>query len=85
MSQPDLSPESPSPATPSASVAPHGGGPSFILFGIVAGVGLVLDAVTKAWAEITLSELPRRTGIVLIEDRLTFTLTYNKGGAFGLF
>ncbi len=67
-----------------ADEAPYSG-PSFIFFGVVAAIGLVLDAVTKAWAEITLSELPRRApSIVLIEDRLTFTLAYNKGGAFGM-
>lgn len=84
MSQPAASSD-PKTTTPSVPAPELPTGPGFVFFGIVASLGLLLDAATKAWAEITLSELPRRTGIVLIEDRLTFTLAYNKGGAFGLF
>ena len=59
--------------------------PSYLFFGIAASVSLVLDIGTKAWAEIVLS---KRTlvdpSIVLVKDHLTFTLAYNKGGAWGL-
>lgn len=59
--------------------------PSYIFFGVVAAVSLAADVTTKAWAEITLS---KRTllnpAIVLIKNHLSFALTYNKGGAWGL-
>ena len=60
--------------------------PSFLFFGIVAAVSLVLDVSTKAWAEIRL--YPRGAGpqtIELIPEHLGFTLAYNPGGAWGLF
>lgn len=61
------------------------GPPSYLFLGVVASVALVADAVTKWWAEATLSQLTRaEPAIVLIEDVLTFTLAYNKGGAFGM-
>jgi signal peptidase II len=59
--------------------------PSFIFFGVVSAISLVLDVGSKAWAEIVLG---RRTlvdpAIVLIEEHLSLTLAYNKGGAWGL-
>jgi len=59
--------------------------PSYIFFGLVAAVSLAADVITKAWAEVTLS---KRTlldpGIVVFKDHLSLTLTYNKGGAWGL-
>lgn len=59
--------------------------PSYIFFGVVAAVSLAADVITKAWAEVTLS---KRTlldpGIVLVKNHLSLTLTYNKGGAWGL-
>jgi signal peptidase II len=59
--------------------------PTFLFFGIVSAISLVADVTSKAWAEITLS---KRTvvepSIILIKDHLTFTLAYNKGGAWGL-
>jgi len=60
--------------------------PTFFFFGIVAGVSLLADVTTKAWAEIVLSKriLTAEPGIVLIDDHLTFTLAYNEGGAWGL-
>ncbi len=59
--------------------------PSYAFLGVVAGLALVADAVTKWWAEATLSQLTRsEPAIVLIDDVLTFTLAYNKGGAFGM-
>lgn len=60
--------------------------PSYRFLGIIAACVLLADAVTKFWAETTLSRLTRaEPAIVLIEDVLTFTLAYNKGGAFGMF
>jgi signal peptidase II len=60
--------------------------PTFVFFGIVAGISLLADVTTKAWAEIALSKriLTAEPGIVLINDHLTFTLAYNEGGAWGL-
>lgn len=64
-----------------ATVAP----PSYLFLGIVAALALVADAVTKLWAESTLGRLTRvEPSIVLVDDVLTFTLAYNKGGAFGM-
>lgn len=59
--------------------------PSFLFFGVVAAISLVLDVSSKAWAEITLS---KRTAldpaISLIQNHLSLTLAYNRGGAWGL-
>jgi signal peptidase II len=55
--------------------------PSFVFFGVVAAVSLLIDITTKAWAEI---ELTVRPSIVLVADHLSFVLAYNKGGAWGL-
>ena len=60
-------------------------GPSFAFLGIVAGVSLVADVGTKAWAEIVLSSRESfERSIILVQDTLYFTLTYNQGGAWGL-
>ena len=85
----ELPPDPEQPATrepaPAASGADLAGRPSYIFFGLVAAVSLAADVVTKAWAEVTLS---KRTlldpGIVVFKDHLSLTLTYNKGGAWGL-
>jgi signal peptidase II len=59
--------------------------PSFLFFGLVAGASLLVDVMTKAWAQLELSKrLLSDPSIVLIEDHLFFTLAYNKGGAWGL-
>lgn len=59
--------------------------PSYLFLGIVSALALVADAVTKLWAESTLGRLTRvEPSIVLIDDVLTLTLAYNKGGAFGM-
>lgn len=47
----------------------------------VAGLVLVLDQLTKAWAESALADGP----IVIIEGFLQFRLTYNTGAAFSMF
>jgi signal peptidase II len=56
-----------------------------LFFGVLAGVSLLADIFSKAWAEVVLS---RRTAldpaITLVKDHLSFTLAYNKGGAWGL-
>jgi len=59
--------------------------PTFVFFGVVAAVSLILDVLTKAWAEIVLSKRPfDNPSLVLIKDHLTLTIAYNKGGAWGL-
>lgn len=59
--------------------------PSFVFFGIVSAIALLLDIGSKAWAEIVLLRRPPHDpAIVIIPDHLTFTLAYNKGGAWGL-
>lgn len=59
--------------------------PSYLFLALVASVALLADAVTKAWAETTLSQRTLEApSIVLIDDVLTFTLAYNTGGAFGM-
>ncbi len=69
----------------SAHPASSAWSPSYVFLGIVAASILVLDAITKWWAETTLSKLTyENPSIVLIEDVLTFSLAYNKGGAFGM-
>jgi signal peptidase II len=69
---------------PPLSVSPRTR-PSFLFFGVVAAISLVLDVSSKAWAELVLS---KRTmldpAIVLIPDHLSLTLAYNRGGAWGL-
>jgi len=59
--------------------------PTFVFFGIVSAVSLILDVLSKAWAEIVLSRRPfDNPSLVLIKDHLTLTIAYNKGGAWGL-
>jgi signal peptidase II len=59
-------------------------GASFVFFGIVSAISLLVDVATKAWAEIELGRNPLDRSIVVIQDHLTFTLAYNRGGAWGL-
>ncbi len=59
--------------------------PTFVFFGLVAGLSLLADIAAKAWAEIVLSK--RTVGdpsIPVVQNHLSFTLAYNKGGAWGL-
>ncbi len=59
--------------------------PKFVFFGVVAAVTLLLDIGAKAWAEIALTARPAHEPfILLVQDHLTLTLAYNKGGAWGL-
>jgi signal peptidase II len=72
------------PASVSPSVPP-GERPTFVFFGIVSAISLLADVLSKAWAEIELSKRPfDDPSIILIDKHLTFTLAYNKGGAWGL-
>jgi signal peptidase II len=65
---------------------PKGKRPTFVFFGIVAAISLLLDVTTKAWAETTLMRIdPVRPTMELIPGHLAFTLAYNPGGAWGLF
>lgn len=60
-----------------------GPAPTFVFFGVVAAVSLVLDVATKAWAEMTMNArgfVP----IELIPGHLNVILAYNRGGAWGL-
>src|SRR5690349_8614845 len=53
--------------------------PTFVFFGIVSAVSLILDVVSKAWAEIVLSRRPfDNPSVVLVKDHLTLTIAYNK-------
>jgi signal peptidase II len=58
--------------------------PSFVFFGVIAAVCLLLDAVSKAWAEIELTRRSPLEPLVIIEGHLNFALAYNRGGAWGL-
>ncbi len=61
------------------------GRPSYVFLACLAALSLLLDVLTKAWAENTLTRLPRSNpALILLEDRLSFTLAYNRGGAWGL-
>lgn len=58
--------------------------PTFLFLGVVAGITLILDVASKAWAEILLN----RRGfepLAIIEHHLSITLAYNRGGAWGIF
>jgi signal peptidase II len=86
------------PATPAASASsdpslavggePAGSAtmrPGFVFFGSVAATVLLLDVVSKAWAELELSRRSLKEGaLVIFEDHLSLTLAYNRGGAWGL-
>jgi signal peptidase II len=63
----------------------HPDRPTFVFFGVVAAISLIADVLSKAWAEIVLSSRPfDDPSIVLIKKHLTFSIAYNKGGAWGL-
>lgn len=57
---------------------------SFLFFGCVAALSLVLDVTSKAWAEVELTRRVHDGPIVLIENHLNLSLAYNRGGAWGL-
>lgn len=59
--------------------------PTYLFFAAVAGLGLAADVLSKAWAELTLSQRLAGESMVLIPNHLFFTLAYNQGGAWGLF
>ncbi len=60
-------------------------GPTFVFFGAVAGLSLLADVVTKAWALRVLSQrTASEPGLVLIDRHLTLTLAFNRGGAWGI-
>ncbi|MCC6214022.1 MAG: signal peptidase II [Polyangiaceae bacterium] len=59
--------------------------PSYLFFGVVAAVSLLVDIASKAWAEVVLSKRAYfEPSLVLVEEHLFLTLAYNKGGAWGL-
>lgn len=58
--------------------------PSFLFFGVIAAVCLLLDAASKAWAEVELTRRSPLEPLVIIEGHLNFALAYNRGGAWGL-
>jgi len=72
-------------SSPPEGVEPKRGKSRVVLFSILAGISLVLDIVSKSWAERTLSHRgPLDANITVIKDHLWFSLAYNKGGAWGL-
>ena len=80
-------PHVPEPAEPRSAGPTEGAfdGPSYVFFGVVAALSLVSDVVTKAWAEIVLTDTTRtERSISIVGESLTFTLAYNRGGAWGL-
>jgi lipoprotein signal peptidase len=77
-------PPAPLPVAPLHEPEKFGDRPTFVFFGIVASVSLLADVCSKAWAEIALSRRFDEPSIVLIDKHLSFTLAYNKGGAWGL-
>jgi len=83
----------PTPATAETEAAPLGETdlemlrrrPSYVFFGGLASISLFADIGSKAWAEVVLSKRTMQDpSITLIKDHLSFTLAYNKGGAWGL-
>jgi len=74
----------PSAEVPPSTEPPGEDRPSYIFFGAVAAVALMADVATKAWAEITLSARLRDPAIKLVENHLSLSLAYNRGGAWGL-
>jgi signal peptidase II len=71
--------------TPGPISAPAGERPRFLFFGIVAAITLLLDISSKAWAEVALTARPAHDpSVLLVQNHLTLTLAYNKGGAWGL-
>lgn len=77
------------PAAPAAQAKPAGAArPSFVFLGVVSGVSLALDLLTKWWAVTALEKtLPSGRTIatpVQLTEWLTFVLARNKGGAWGL-
>jgi lipoprotein signal peptidase len=58
--------------------------PSYVFFGGIAALALLSDVASKAWAEITLSSRTHDSAIVLVEQHLSLSLAYNRGGAWGL-
>lgn len=67
----------PRPAPPAAAR------PNYVLLGGIAALVLFADWYTKRWAVEKLSELPTQSEVV-IEGVLSYTLAYNKGGAFSM-
>jgi len=56
-----------------------------VFLGVCAGLVLVLDVATKAWAEIGLiTHDALDPSVDVIKDHLRLTLAYNKGGAWGI-
>lgn len=76
-------PDSKAPATPEAPPA-NLPSPSFLFMAGVSSAVLLADAVTKYWAETTLSARGPGQGITLVDEVLAFQLAYNRGGAFGM-
>ena len=81
---PEPAPTAVSSSAASPSSAPREGRPSYIFFGLIAAVALMADVASKAWAEITLSARQHDPTIKLVENHLSLSLAYNRGGAWGL-
>jgi lipoprotein signal peptidase len=72
-------------ASPPPAEEEFGDRPTFVFFGVVAAISLLLDVLSKAWAEIVLSARPfDDPSIVVIHKHLNFSIAYNRGGAWGL-
>jgi signal peptidase II len=78
-------PAQPGPSVVAVTPAKPKPPPTFVFFGLVAGLSLLADIAAKAWAEIVLSQRTMvEPAIVLVPNHLSLTLAYNKGGAWGL-
>jgi signal peptidase II len=88
-SAPGDSGHEPAPASPPSAAAdaePQESRPTYVFFGLVAAIAFLADILSKAWAEIRLTELALSGGsLELIANHLSFRLAYNQGGAWGLF
>ncbi len=94
MDSPPITEASPEAHAAPGAVAPRAQkAPTFVFFGILAGASLLADVLSKAWAEVILKgDSPKNpklllgadSSIVVWPDHLTFTLAYNRGGAWGL-
>ncbi len=83
---PDVpSPESAAPDAGPGSPASHAERrPTFVFFGVVAAVSLLLDVASKAWAEVYFNHNLIGHSVPLVDEHLALVLAYNKGGAWGL-
>ena len=72
------------PRDPSVSESSSDRRPTFVFFGVIAAISLLLDVASKAWAEVYFNRNLIGHSVSLLDDHLALVLAYNKGGAWGL-